>query len=246
MISSAPAPDLHYKTRDHALRSADKYAGTKYQVTMRWLRDHARPGMILYNIGCGSGEFNHLAVAAGLRVVACEPERVAFENADRNRPAGCEVRHCGLFDLQPTGERADIVVMHDVLEHIEDDAGAVRHVYALLKPTGRLVISVPALQSLFGHHDVLLGHYRRYTKRSLASVLAPRFHVRRMRYFGFSFIPLALWFSKWRKKPYPVESSTRGFKALVLGTLCAVEGRVPLPLGTSVIAELEPRPEAHP
>jgi SAM-dependent methyltransferase len=243
MIAASATEDLEYKTRDHALRAKDKYAWTKYEMTARWLRGHARPGMVLYNIGCGSGEFNHVAVAAGLKVIACEPERVAFALANRTQPAaGCEVRHCGLFELEAGNVPADIVVMHDVLEHIGDDAAAARHLRGLLKRGGRLVISVPALPSLFGHHDVLLGHYRRYTKRSLARVLEPHFRIRRIRYFGFTFIPLALWFSKWRKKPYPVESSAQGFKGRLLAVLCAMEGRIPFPLGTSVIAELEPKP----
>lgn len=233
--------NLEYKARDHSLRSRDKYAWTKYEMTARWLDGHARPGMLLFNVGCGSGEFNHVAAAAGLKVIACEPERVAFESANRDRPAmQCEVRHCGLFDLDPAVERADIIVMHDVLEHIEDEAAAARQLRALLKLDGRLIISVPALQCLFGHHDLLLGHHRRYTKRSLARVLEPHFHVRQIRYFGFTFIPLALWFSKWQKKPYPVES-LGGLKSRVFAALCRVESRIPLPLGTSVIAELEPR-----
>lgn len=247
MIPAAATQDLEYKTRDHALRAKDKYAWAKYEMTARWLQTHARPGMVLYNVGCGGGEFNHVAVAAGLKVIACEPERVAFESANQDRPAiNCEVRHCSLFDLDVNGAPADMIVMHDVLEHIEDDAAAARHLRGLLKPGGRLIISVPALQSLFGHHDVLLGHYRRYTKRSLARVLEPYFRIRQIRYFGFTFIPLALWFSKWRKKPYPVETAAQGFKGRVVAALCSMESRIAFPLGTSVIAELEPKPEGQP
>ena len=241
MIPSAVGEDLEYKTRDHAARAKDKYAWAKYEMTARWLNDYARPGMTLFNVGCGSGEFNHIAVAAGMKVVACEPEPVAFGIALRNQPAtGCEIRNCGLLDLAGT-EPADIVVMHDVLEHLADDAAAARCLHSLLKPGGRLVISVPALQVLFGHHDVQLGHYRRYTKASLLRVLRPQFVVRRLRYFGLSFIPITLWFSKWRKRPYPVETSSAGIVGRLVSLLCAIEGRIPLPLGTSLVAELEPR-----
>lgn len=242
-IPAAAMEDLEYKTRDHALRSKDKYAWTKYEITARWLKGRVRAGMVLYNVGCGGGEFNHVAVAAGLKVIACEPERSAFERASGNRPpANCEVRHCGLFELATSDGPADIVVMHDVLEHIQDDEAAARHLRGLLKPGGRLIVSVPALQSLFGHHDRLLGHYRRYTKRSLERVLESHFRVLRIRYFGFAFVPLVLWFSKWRKEAYPVEASAEGWKGRVLAAICAVESRIPFPLGTSVIAELEPRP----
>jgi 2-polyprenyl-3-methyl-5-hydroxy-6-metoxy-1,4-benzoquinol methylase len=243
MTFAVATHDLEYKTRDHALRASDKYAWTKYEITARWLSARARAGMVLYNVGCGSGEFNVVAVSAGLKVVACEPERMAFEQAVRTRPqSGCEVRNCGLFDLVPGRDAADLVVMHDVLEHIADDSAAARQLRALLRPGGRLILSVPALPSLFGYHDVLLGHHRRYTKASLAAVVEPYFRIVRMRYFGFSFIPLALWFSKWRKRPYPVETSAGGFKGRIVGALCTLERVVPFPLGTSVIAELEPKP----
>ena len=173
-MASTVAQDLEYKTRDHALRAKDKYAWTKYELTAHWLRDYARAGMTLINVGCGSGEFNHVACAAGMKVIACEPDPIAFELAKRTQPAqGCEVRNCGLLDLKGDAEPADIIVMHDVLEHLADDAAAARYLGSLLKQGGRLIISVPALPGLFGHHDVLLGHYRRYTKSSLVRVLGP-------------------------------------------------------------------------
>ena len=65
----------------------------------------------------------------------------------------------------------DIVIMLDVLEHIEDDKAFIAHdVLPRLKPESKIVISVPAHPSLFASHDVFLGHYRRYTRRQLLSV----------------------------------------------------------------------------
>jgi 2-polyprenyl-3-methyl-5-hydroxy-6-metoxy-1,4-benzoquinol methylase len=235
-----PAEDLAYKALDHEFRARDAYAWTKYDMTTDWIAPFVRPGMLLLNVGCGGGEYNRVAVEMGLRVLACEPERNAFELALRNRPAAsCEVRHCGLFDLRPGPDDADVIVMHDVLEHIEDDAGGARQVAALLRPGGRLVISVPAMQWLFGHHDVLLGHYRRYTKKRLRAVIEPHLRLRRIRYFGMSLIPAALWFSRLSKRPYPIQQVSDGPLSAIMRTLCAVERRIPTPLGTSVMAEFE-------
>jgi 2-polyprenyl-3-methyl-5-hydroxy-6-metoxy-1,4-benzoquinol methylase len=228
--------DLAYKAADHDFRSKDAYAQGKYDITTRWLRARVKPGELLLNIGCGSGEYNAAASSLGLRVVGCEPEANAYDLAAHAAPSGVEVRHCGLMDLD--SEPADYVVMHDVLEHIEDDTGAARALRNLLRPGGTAVVSVPAYQWLFGHHDVQLGHYRRYTRRSLLAVLRDEFEIEGSRYYGASLIPIALWFSKLSKQPYPVAAASGGFMHAAMRALCTLESWIPLPMGTSVLARV--------
>lgn len=228
--------DLAYKAADHAFRSKDAYAQGKYDLTTRWLKSRVIPGQLLLNIGCGSGEYNGTAHALGLRVIGCEPEARAYAVAAANVPEGCEVRHCGLLDLD--SEPADFIVMHDVLEHIEDDIAAIEALHALLKPGGTAVLSVPAYQWLFGHHDVQLGHYRRYSRRSLLSVLRPRFEIERSRYYGAALIPVALWFSKLSRRPYPIAAAGGGLMNAMMRAVCSFESRVPMPTGTSVLARV--------
>lgn len=235
--------DLAYKTADHLFRSKDAYAQGKYDITTRWLKKRIAPGHLLLNIGCGSGEFNGAAHAMGLRVIGCEPEAHAYELARANLPEGCEVRRCGLLELE--SEPADIIVMHDVLEHIEDDAAAVGAIHRLLKPGGTAVISVPAYQWLFGHHDVQLGHFRRYTRGSLLRVLRERFTIERSRYYGAALIPVALYFSKLSRKDYPVAAASGGVMHAMMSGLCGFEARVPMPMGTSVIARVRRPVEAR-
>lgn len=84
----------------------------------------------------------------------------------------------------------DIVIMLDVLEHIQDDAAFLQHdVLPRLKPESHLVISVPAHPSLFTSHDEFLGHYRRYTRRQLLNVCDQFFRIDN---HGYLFISLAL------------------------------------------------------
>jgi len=84
----------------------------------------------------------------------------------------------------------DIVIMLDVLEHIEDDAAFLQHdVMPRLKPESHLVISVPAHPTLFTSHDEFLGHYRRYTRRKLLDVSGKFFCIDS---HGYLFISLAL------------------------------------------------------
>lgn len=226
--------DADYTADDHAFRENDHYAGAKYDITQRWLGESKARWLV--NVGCGAGLFNRRAYDAGFKVEACEPDPVAHAAAVATAPPGVVVHLGGLFDspLEP----ADVVVMHDVLEHIDDDAAAVDRLAQLVKPGGRLVISVPALPRLFGLHDEMLGHYRRYSRASLKRALSADFSIMRMRYFGFTFIPVTAYFSRWTRKPYPTTAA--GGNSLVgraFEACCRLESRVALPLGTSVLAE---------
>jgi SAM-dependent methyltransferase len=62
---------------------------------------------------------------------------------------------------------ADSAVCLNVLEHIPDDVGAMRNIYASIAPGGRLVALVPANQWLYGSLDRHLGHCRRYERSEL-------------------------------------------------------------------------------
>ena len=68
-------------------------------------------------------------------------------------------------------DRYDSIVMVNVLEHIEDDAGTVRRLGQALVPGGCLVLYVPALPVLYSQFDRDIGHYRRYRKRELVAIL---------------------------------------------------------------------------
>jgi hypothetical protein len=73
---------------------------------------------------------------------------------------------------EPEG-RFDLVLLLDVLEHIEDDeAFFERHVLPHVAPGGRLIVSVPVHPSLFTAHDTMLAHVRRYRVREIRGLLA--------------------------------------------------------------------------
>ena len=99
----------------------------------------------------------------------------------------------GTLDLLPAEYRNfDCVTLLDVLEHIENDAGALRQVHALLKEKGCLLITVPAFPALWGAHDVVTHHKRRYLKQSLTDVVTSAgFTVEYVSYFNFFLFPVA-------------------------------------------------------
>lgn len=65
----------------------------------------------------------------------------------------------------------DTALFVHVLEHIEHDREALNKVHELLLPDGKVLIEVPALPSLFSVHDEMLGHYRRYNKKTLKNIV---------------------------------------------------------------------------
>jgi SAM-dependent methyltransferase len=227
--------DRDYTLDDHEFRDDDLYALAKYDITMRWLRDANAAG-VLANVGCGGGVFNRRAVEAGFTVRAFEPDPSACALAAASCPPGCTVEQLGLFELEPDLV-VDVAVMHDVLEHIDAEAAAVERLAALVRPGGLAVVSVPALESLFGYHDVQLGHFRRYTRTTLVRAMRPHCEIVKVRYFGLSMVPVAWWFSRLRGAPYPKsEVGGEGLQQKAMKAIFGFEAQVPVPIGTSVLA----------
>jgi SAM-dependent methyltransferase len=123
--------------------------------------------------GCGQGGFGaRIAALPGVeRYVGVEPDEQSWRLArDRIEPLGGDVR-LGTSDQVGPEERFDLVCAFEVIEHLEDDAGALQSWAAHLDPGGVMLVSVPAGPERFGPMDTLVGHYRRYTPDSLTAAL---------------------------------------------------------------------------
>jgi len=82
------------------------------------------------------------------------------------------VAHTNAMDAGtfPAGQAFDTAVSLNVVEHVEDDVGALRNICGALADRGRAIILVPSGPWLFGSLDEVLGHYRRYTEDQLIDV----------------------------------------------------------------------------
>src|SRR5713226_8563468 len=90
-----------------------------------------------------------------------------------------------LADSPLPSDTYDAMVLLNVLEHIEDDVAASRHIARMLKPGGFAVIEVPAGPELFDDYDRQLQHFRRYTLAGLCKVIeGAGLEVERRNYLG--------------------------------------------------------------
>ena len=141
----------------------------------------------LLDVGAGSGFFSrHLLERTQAESALCVDIGYAADRDDR--VAGKPVLY--RRDTGPTD--CDLVLMMDVLEHVDDDRGLVRH-YADKVPGGaHFLVTVPAFEFLWSGHDVFLEHKRRYTLPEIETAMrdAGLEIVRGSYYFGLVF-PLA-------------------------------------------------------
>lgn len=127
------------------------------------------PGGTFFDIGGGNGFVACALEKAGFPTVLVEPGRAGAENAKRR---GLSQVICATTDTAGFAPRSmDAIGLFDVVEHIEADAGFLTGMRKLLRPGGRIYITVPAFQMLWSSEDKFAGHFRRYTRGSLARVL---------------------------------------------------------------------------
>jgi hypothetical protein len=99
-----------------------------------------------------------------------------------------------IYDLPPDlTERYDGILLMDIIEHIDDDKSFLIQSTKYLKTDGFVILNVPALDSLHSRFDDLVGHKRRYTKKSLRKVMeSANIEVIKIYYWGITLLFIAI------------------------------------------------------
>lgn len=230
--------DKDYKFSYYQARCNNRYDLTKYKLVMSWLPD--KQNLRVLNAGCGSGDMNLLLCQnQSWQVDAIDVDeeaiRLSQELKVEHNISNLKLLHTSIEECTPE-EEYDIIVSIDVLEHIEDERSAIKTLYKMLKPNGIICISVPALPWLYGYHDSMLGHYRRYQRQDLIDKLSFLFNINKCRYFGASLIPIVLLYSCWLQKSYPIQKiGKQSLIKKILDSILAIESKVPSPIGISLM-----------
>ncbi|NQX88405.1 MAG: class I SAM-dependent methyltransferase [Halioglobus sp.] len=144
----------------------------------------------ILEIGCGTGG-NLLMLSRFGNVCGMEMHEESAGYAMKNSVA--DVRTGSLPYQVPFSKKFDLICLLDVLEHIEEDESAVGALKDLLKPGGRVVITVPAYQWMFGRHDKMLHHFRRYSRKNLCALFSlHNFCIAKESYFNTFLFPAAV------------------------------------------------------
>jgi len=145
------------------------YAG-KRELVCKWFE---RTGGIsreslLLDCGAGTGLFAEMMRSVcRVRVLDDHAESLAIL---RTRFTSDEIVEGSATAIPLPANAVDCVTALDVLEHIADDRGAAAEILRVLRPGGEVVITVPAMMSLWGYWDEALHHHRRYNARELQAL----------------------------------------------------------------------------
>lgn len=142
----------------------------------------------IFDVGGGNGYVAAGLAAHGLDVVLVEPGRTGAMNARRRG-----LKHVICATLESAGFRPGsipAVGLFDVLEHVEGDVAFLKTLHSLLRPKGRLYLTVPAYNWLWSVEDDAAGHARRYTLGSLTANLQLAGFGVDFKSYMFAFLPV--------------------------------------------------------
>lgn len=206
----------------------------------RILRDHSSP--LILDAGCGTGA-NAAALSALGDVHAFDLSSEAISGT-RDRKI-LNLSRAALGHIPYATGVFDLAVSMDVLYHawVSDDQLALRELHRVLKPGGRLIVQVAALEALRGSHDVVVMTARRYQRSTLSSQLRNAgFRVDTITYRNGLLLPL-IFLKRFMQGSHSSQTDLQMPPPWINFTLQKVleyedrlTTRVPLPLGVSLYA----------
>lgn len=202
----------------------------------------------ILDCGCGTGH-NLTWLRRYGRAVGIDLTWAGLQFA---RQRGEQLTACATASALPFPSNCfDLVTSFDVIYALDDDTErqALAEMCRVLKPGGRLVLNVAALDVLRGNHSILSGELRRYSRGDLRRRLdAAGFVVRRMTYTNLTILPLVAAVRLKQRltghqesqeeisiPPAPVNAALSGLLALEAAALLVVD----MPIGSSLLAVAE-------
>ncbi len=163
---------MKHEEYERMYRFEDRYwwfVARRHLITTLLETYYPRTGQLrILDIGCGTGKMlDELKPFGDVVGADFAPEALQF-CITRGAPA--DLARADVRRLPFADNSFDVVTAMDIIEHIDDDKAASREIFRVLKPGGRLLVTVPAFSSLWSEHDEALHHFRRYTTPHLKDV----------------------------------------------------------------------------
>jgi len=200
-------------------------------------------GQRVLEVGCGVGSIIELLgdrdFICGIDMEAEVLQYTAGRFPDRDRYDFLQLDFSLLSQSDITAlreKRFDTIVSLNALEHIYDDASALRSMAEIVRPGGHLILLVPAHPRLYGEYDRIEGHFRRYTKSTLTKLLrSAALDSCSLRYFNA--LGAIGWWAKYKLMRQSIHGQ-RDFRLMnaAVPFLRPLERIIPPPFGLSVTA----------
>jgi SAM-dependent methyltransferase len=203
---------------------------------------------VILEIGCSSGFFIRDLVKSfpDATIVGADVVKEPLYRLAKDYP-GVPLIRFDLLQCPLPDQSIDVLVMLNVLEHIEDDVGALKKIFNLLRSGGSLIIEVPACPFLYDAYDAELHHFRRYSVSELQRKLGGvGFKVCRKSHLGFALFPAFLavklvnkWLPVRRKKTVVRDQAARTSESRLMKLAMDFElsllSRLTLPFGIRIL-----------
>jgi SAM-dependent methyltransferase len=185
-----PATQISYPVEAHHLTKKIEDDSFWYlhrtAIILNAIKKNVTGTPTIYDLGGGNGPITKALINQGYNCVLVEalPDAIVIA-----KERGIE--NTILSTIQDFKEdHLQVVLMADVLEHIESDASMLDQMFDQMISGGTIIITVPAFQHLTTSIDKEIGHFRRYTTKSMASKLTNAGFIIRQRSYFFSLLYL--------------------------------------------------------
>lgn len=207
----------------------------------QWIFDAFSPyiGDVTAEIGAGTGNFSRLILNSGItQFIAFEPSENMYPLLVRRfrEETKIEIHNDFLCNgYKKLTNTLDSIFYIDVLEHIEADEKELALAWQTLKPGGNLLIFVPALARLYSEMDRKVGHYRRYGKKNLVSMVCNAgFEVVKVKYFDL--IGILFWYVCYVLfKKTITGGNVRLYDRYIVPVMRKIESTVDPPIGKNLL-----------
>ncbi len=204
----------------------------------------------ILEVGCGTG--GNIAFLQEYGEVSCVESDKSAATMARERNLAPVLPGKLPNELPGFGHQFDLIVLFDVIEHVEEDGESLNALSSFLKPGGRIVLSVPAFAFLWSQHDEENHHKRRYNRHSLSELVASNgLSLDYISYFNFWLFPLVATIRLFRKiRPYreswqdmrPPSALFNRVLQFIFSSERFFMGKISLPFGMSLVAVISVRP----
>jgi len=217
-----------------------------FRVRRKWILDIIQSINIcgsvkVLEVGCGTGNVSSFLASHGYFVTGCEYYKEALDMA---WPGFGKVQGSAI-DLPFADSSFDVVCFFDVIEHFDSELPLLKEACRVLKKDGTIMIAVPARNELWSNIDVVSFHKRRYSLKSVETLLqVSGFKPIAINYmFMLLYLPMKLLRKNQRQTQHSlrINKVINSIAGLIFDTERLASRVIKLPVGTSIIAVAKKR-----